>query len=141
MMEYDARVYGYVNGKPAYSADEFAYMARGFGAIENDEELLAYAEKVTSGWYDAGWKRTFTTFYLSDYALSRPRENLTRREFDRLKQLQKEAREAEERAEAEKQWKKVDTTYWADNSVEETYENKYGERKVVMVVGPHGDAC
>lgn len=37
--------YGYVNGQAVYSAEEFRYKARGFGAITNDEELLAYAQK------------------------------------------------------------------------------------------------
>jgi hypothetical protein len=31
--------------------------------------------------------------------------------------------------------------YFADNSVEEVWEDKDGKRKRVMVVAPHGDAC
>jgi len=137
----ERRVYGYVNGKAVYSADEFRYEARGFGAIENDEELLAFAEKVTGGWYDAGWKRTFITYYLSDYALSEPYASLTRSEFNRLKELQAEARAEEKRIEEAKEWKYVETIYWADNSEEEVWVNKYGEEKLIMVVGPHGDIC
>lgn len=134
-------IYGYVNGEAVYSAEEFRYKKRGFGAIENDDDLLAYAQKVTGGWYHAGWKRTFTTFYLSDYALSEPYASLTRAEFERLKQLQKAAQAEEKRAEEEKEWRYVTTTYWADNSIEEIWENKYGERKTVMIQAPHGDAC
>ena len=134
-------VYGYVNGKPTYSHDEYVFALRRFGAIENDADLLTFAEKVTFGWYDAGWKRTFTSFYLSDYALAEPRHSLTDKEFTRLLELQAEAKAEAERVEAAKQWQKIDTIYWADNSVEEIYEGKDGTRKAVMVVGPHGDAC
>ena len=135
------RVYGYVNGEAVYSAEEFKYKARGFGAIETDEELLAYAEKVTHGWYYAGHKRTFTTFYLSDYCLSEPCNRLTKVEFERLKELQKIAIAEHEMVEKEKAWKKVQTVHYADNSTEEIWENKYGERKTIMTVGPGGDAC
>lgn len=134
-------VYGYVNGKAVYSRDEFIFTARGFGAIETDEELLAYAEKVTSNWYNAGWHRTFATYYLGNYALDHPYCDLTTAEYNRLKELQKQVQDELKRADEAKEWKLVDTTYWADNSIEETYESKDGERKVVMVVGPHGDAC
>lgn len=40
-MKYDPNVYGYVNGKPTYSRDEFIFTVRGFGPIENDADLLA----------------------------------------------------------------------------------------------------
>lgn len=134
-------VYGYVNGKAVYSRDEFIFTERGFGAIESDEELLAYAEKVTSKWYNAGWHRTFDTYYLSNYALEHPYSDLTIAEFNRLKELQKQVQEELKIADEAKEWKLVDTIYWADNSVEEIYESKDGERKTEMVVGPHGDAC
>lgn len=94
-MKYDPNVYGYVNGKPTYSRDEFIFTVRSFGPIENDADLLAFAEKVTSRWYNAGWHQTFTTYYLSDYALSEPGRSLTVKEFNRLKELQQAAREAE----------------------------------------------
>ena len=71
-MKYDPNVYGYVNGKPTYSRDEFIFTVRGFGPIENDADLLAFAEKVTIRWYNAGWHQTFATYYLSDDALSAP---------------------------------------------------------------------
>lgn len=97
-MKYDPNVYGYVNGKPTYSRDEFIFTVRGFGPIENDADLLAFAEKVTSRWYNAGWHQTFATYYLSDYALSEPGRSLTVKEFNRLKELQQAAREAEKAA-------------------------------------------
>ena len=134
-------VYGYVNGKAVYSRDEFIFEKRGFGAIQNDTDLLAYAEKVSWGWQNAGWKRRFTEFYLSDYALSEPYASLTHAEFERLKELQAEARQKEKELEDAKEWRYVETIYWADNSEEEIWENKYGERKSVMTVGPHGDVC
>lgn len=85
----DDNVYGYVNGKPVYSRDEFIYTKRGFEEIESDTELINYAKKVTYDWSDAGHKRSFTSFYISDYALSEPYVSLTIREFKRLKELQK----------------------------------------------------
>ena len=81
--------YGYVNGEPVYSNEEFKYKKRGFEEITNDEELIKYAEKVTSGWSNAGHKHKFIDFYLSDYAMSEPYASLTYKEFNRLKELQK----------------------------------------------------
>lgn len=71
-MTYDPNVFGYVDGQPTYSRDEFIYKKRRRGPITDDAELVAFAEKVTSGWYNAGWRRTFTTYYLGDYALDEP---------------------------------------------------------------------
>ena len=93
-------VFGYVNGKAVYSRDEFIFTSRGFEEITSDAELLKYAEKVTYGWQDAGHKQTFAGFYLSDYALSEPYRSLTHKEFARLKELQKKAREEVEREQA-----------------------------------------
>lgn len=132
---------GWVNGKPCYTSEEFTYAKRGFGPIESDEELLAFAEKASHGWYNAGWHHTFTTYYLSDYALSEPRASLTRREFDRLKELQAAQIAAEKAADEARGWKLVETICWADNSVEEIWEDKNGERRSSMVTQPHGDAC
>ena len=96
----DPNVYGYVNGKAVYSRDEFIFTSRGFEEITSDAELLKYAEKVTYGWQDAGHKQTFAGFYISDYALSEPYRSLTHKEFARLKELQKKAREEVEREQA-----------------------------------------
>ena len=54
-MTHDPNVYGYVNGKPVFSRDEFIYESRRRGPIEDDTELIAFAEKATSGWHSAGW--------------------------------------------------------------------------------------
>lgn len=140
-MSYDPNVYGYVNGKAVYSRDEFIFEARRFGPIVSDEELIAYAEKVTHGWYDAGHQRSFIGYYLSDYALAEPRTSLTNAEFARLKELQAEARAAAKAADEAREWKKIGTYGYADNSVEEVWEDKDGNRKTVMIVAPHGDAC
>ena len=140
-MKYDANVYGYVNGKACYSRDEFIFTKRGFGAIATDAELLAYAEKVTSHWYNAGHRRTFTSFYLGDYALDEPKQSLTNAEYARLKELQAAARAEAKAADDAREWRKVDTVYWADNSVEEIWEDKDGNHKTVQTVGAHGDAC
>ena len=140
-MTYDPNVFGYVDGQPTYSRDEFIYKKRRRGPIADDAELVAFAEKVTSGWYNAGWRRTFTTYYLSDYALSEPGRSLTVKEFNRLKELQQAAREAEKAADDAREWKLHQTIYWADNSVEEIWIDKNGATKSIMTVGPHGDAC
>lgn len=66
-MTYDPNVFGYVDGQPTYSRDEFIYKKRRRGPITDDAELVAFAEKVTSGWYNAGWRRTFTTYYLGHF--------------------------------------------------------------------------
>ena len=140
-MKIDPNVYGYVNGQPVYSHEEFRYKARGFGAIESDEELIAYAEQVTHGWSSAGWKHSFTDFYLSDYALSEPYASLTHKEFARLKELQTEAIAEEKRKDEAREWKFKCRYYYADNSEEEVWVDKDGIEKTIMVVAPHGDAC
>lgn len=98
-------VYGWVNGEPVFNRDEFVFKARHRGAIEDDAELLAFAEKVTGHWYSSGWCRTFERFYLSDYALSEPRASLTLKEFNRLKELQQQARDAAKAADDAREWK------------------------------------
>lgn len=40
------KTYGYVNGKAVYSRDEFIFEKRGFGAIENDTDLLALLKRL-----------------------------------------------------------------------------------------------
>ena len=135
------KLYGTVGSHIVFSRNEFVYRHRGFGPIETDEELLKYAEKVTGGWYNAGWHRTFTTYWLGDYALDHPYYDLTSKEYARLKELQKEAQAAEKAADDAREWRKVDRICYADNSEEEIWEDKDGIRKTVMVVGPHGDAC
>lgn len=140
-MKFESNVYGYVNGQPTYSRDEFVYKARHLGPIENDAELIAYAEKVTHHWLNAGWHREFTSFYISDYALSEPRKSLTGNEFVRLKKLQRQAQEKEQEAERSRQWKQIGTYRYADNSVEEKFMDKDGNVKTVMAVAPHEDIC
>lgn len=134
-------VYGYVNGKKAYSRDEYIEMCRGFADLHGDDELLEYAQKVTHDWYNAGWHRTFTSYYLSDYALEEPYRSLKKHEFERLKELQAEARAAEKAADDAREWRFIQSCYYADNSVEEVWEDKDGNRKIVMTTAPHGDAC
>lgn len=140
-MTHDPNVYGYVNGKPVFSRDEFIYESRRRGPIEDDAELIAFAEKATSGWHSAGWSHSFIDFYLSDYALSEPFASLTLSEFGRLKELQQEAREAAKAADDARCWQLKETINWADNSVEEICEDKDGNIKRITVIGPHGDAC
>ena len=139
--KYDSDVYGYVNGRPTFSADEFTFTKRHRGPIHDDAELISFAEKVTSNWYNAGWHQTFATFYLGDYALSEPRASLTAKEFARLKELQQQARDAAKAADDAREWKLSETLYFADNSVEEIWIDKDGNTKRIMTVGPHGDAC
>ena len=84
--------YGYVNGKEAHSRDEFIFMSRGFEKITSDDELIKFAEKVTSNWYNAGHNHSFITYFLSDYALDEPKRSLTDKEYARLKELQQIAK-------------------------------------------------
>lgn len=140
-MMIESNIYGYVNGQPTYSRDEFVYKARHMGSIEDDAELIAYAEKVTWNWFNAGHSHSFTSFCLSDYALSEPRRSLTEKEFDRLKELQRRAQEKEQEAERARQWKHIGTYHYADNSVEEEFQDKDGNLKTVITVTPHGDIC
>ena len=46
-MTHNPNVYGYVNGKPVFSRDEFIFEHRKRGPIEDDAELIAFAEKAT----------------------------------------------------------------------------------------------
>lgn len=133
--------YGYVNGKPVDSRDEFIYAKRGRGPIEDDAELISFAEEATSGWHSAGWHHSFTSYYLGDYALDEPYTSLTKKEYSRLQELQSQARIAEKAADDAREWQLKSRTGWADNSVEEVFVDKNGIEKTVMVVAPHGDAC
>lgn len=108
-MTHNPNVYGYVNGKPVFSRDEFIFEHRKRGPIEDDAELIAFAEKATSGWHNAGWSHSFISFYLSDYALSEPFASLTLSEFRRLKELQQEAREAAKAADDARCWRLKET--------------------------------
>ena len=126
-------VYGYVNGAPVYSADEYVYAKRGFGAITSDDELVEYAKKVTYSWSNSGHRSSFATYHLSDYALAEPRQSLTKSEFDRLVELQKGLRDKRAQEEAAKSWKMIHTAYYADNSIEQVYEDVNGNRKTVTI--------
>lgn len=127
-------VYGYVNGNPVYSRDEFIYKSRGFEEITNDAELLDYAKKVTSNWYNAGHNRSFVTFYLSDFVGSSPKKDLTDKEFKRLVELQNIAKDEYEREMAKYNMHKYEGTplteeqvkMFLDKKVEDT-KQKWGE--------------
>ena len=140
-MSCDSNIYGYVDGQPTYSRDEFIYKKRHRGPITDDSELVTFAEKVTNGWHNAGWRRTFTSYYLSDYTFNEPLKSMTIKEYNRLKELQKKARAEADAAEAARCWQYIKTLHYADNSVEEVYKDKDGNIKHVMIVNPHGDTC
>lgn len=134
-------VYGYVNGKAVYSRHVFIYESRHRGPIEDDDELLAFAYKVTNGWSFVGRPHTFIRFYLGDYALSEPKASLTYKEYARLRQLQAEAIAREKAAEDDARgWTLQSRFNYADNSVEEIWVDKDGVKKIVTVVPPHGNA-
>ena len=84
-------IYGYVNGHAVNSRDDFICKSRRFNEIISDDELIKFAEKVTGHWYNAGHRRTFISYYLGDYALDEPQASLTKKEYGRLKELQKAA--------------------------------------------------
>ena len=130
------RVYGYYNNEACYSAEEYITKCRGFGRIEDDEQLLKFAEKVTSNWLNAGWRRTFETFYLDCYDV---KKHFLPDEFARLLELQEIARKKAKDADKAREWKLIGTYCYTDNSEEEVWEDKDGIRKTVMKVYPHGD--
>ena len=140
MREYDPNVYGYVNGEAVYSRDEWIFKCRGFGAIEDDNELIRF---VLSRPFNRSYGRykTLETIYISSYCLDEPVCSLTNSEIDRLKYLQAKAEEARRDWDESLNWKFLHRIYWADNSVEEVWINGLGEKKTVMTVGAHGDAC
>lgn len=131
-------IWGYFNGEPKYTEEDWIYSIRHHGACASDEELIALAEKISWHWSEAGWHQTFTTYYLDKYDFER---YFTRAERKRLHELQDEARAAEKAADEAREWRYVRTDYWADNSVEEVWVDKDGIEKIVMVEAPHGDAC
>lgn len=135
--EYDPNVYGYYNGKPCYSEQEYTYSCRRHGAFHDDAEMIAFIKKLPAN----GLKRPIEKCYFSDYCLEEPRKSLTRAEFNRLLYLQQKAIEAQEEFEESLNWRYVHTVYWADNSEEELWVNGLGEEKWVMSVHPHGDLC
>lgn len=132
--------WGYINGKPVYSRDEWIFTRRGFGAIETDEELLEFARKKSGNWYHAGWHRTFETYFLSDYVYEEPYASLTKAEFNRLIEMQRKSIEKKRLEEDAREWKLWETRYYADNSVEEIWKDKDGIEKTVMVKQPSGDS-
>lgn len=122
------------------SKDEFVKFKRGFEEFKSDEEMVKYLDE-RGVFYDGGWRREFIDFYISDYCLNPIYDYLTEEEVERLKAYQAKLIAEHEAAEAAKEWRKVETLYWADNSIEEVWEDKDGNRKTIMTVGPHGDAC
>ncbi|MEI3579668.1 MAG: hypothetical protein V8Q30_06695 [Acutalibacteraceae bacterium] len=141
-MKYDPNVYGYVNGKPTYSRDEFIFTVRSFGPIENDADLLAFAEKVTSRWYNAGWHQTFTTYYLSDYALSEPGLQPDR---EGVQQAEGAPAGGSRSREGSGRRPRVETSSDDLLGRQQRRGNLRSTRTVttksIMTVGPHGDAC
>lgn len=133
-----ANCYGYLNSEKVYGCDNWVYRCRGFGAITSDRRLMDYAKEVSHDWYDAGWHRTFETYYLDSYDFS---SKFTKAELARLKELKAEAIAKAKAADDAREWKYVKTIYWADNSEEELWVDKDGNEKLVMTVGPHGDLC
>ena len=96
---HDKTAYGYVNGKPVYSRDEFIFESRSSRykdytdvnlkeQITNNTELLKFAEKVTYGWQRHGHRQKFTHYFLT--TSEEPYNSLTLDEFNRLKQIQEE---------------------------------------------------
>lgn len=131
----------FYNTEKFETREEFIYRKRGFGEIQTDEELLAYAEKVSYGFQYAGHRHKFTEVYLSDYALERPYCELTDTEFQRLKDIQKRMIAEEKAADEARGWELIETRYWADNSVDQLWRAKDGGEKIVTIEHAHGDTC
>lgn len=127
-------IFGYVNGQPVFSRDEFIYKSRHRDAITSDAELIEFATKVTCNWSYAGHRHKFVNFYLSDYALSEPYASLTKKEFERLKELQKIAQDEYEAEQAKykyelyegRQMTESEVRMFLDRNVEKNKE-QWGE--------------
>lgn len=122
------------------SKDDYVKFKRGFESFCSLDEMVSYVEEKTH-FYHAGWRRTFLDYYISEYCLDPIYDHLTADEVKQLRGYQEQLRAAAKAADEAREWKKVDTYYYADNSVEDVWEDKDGNRKTVMTVGPHGDAC
>lgn len=79
-------VFGYVNGVPYYTREDYVYAKRGFVSFESDEAMIKYAKEITNNWYDGGANRTFTS-YCFTYGDA---HNFTEEEYKRLLYLQTE---------------------------------------------------
>lgn len=122
------------------SQDEFVIHSRGFEQFESDDQMIAWLEENGAFSY-AGHRRSFLDFYISDYSMDPIYGYLTKAEVKHLREVQKQKQAENDAAEAAREWKKVETCHYADNSVEEIWEDKDGNRKTIMTVSPHGDAC
>lgn len=142
MIDQQTNVYGYVNNKPVYNRTQYILKStHRTEEITDDEALIEYARKCTSNWYSAGHHHSFTSYYLGFYCLDEPMRSMTTNEYERLKVLQKEHREKLKREDEARMWRKINTIHWADNSIEEIWQDKDGIKKSVIVTQPHGDAC
>ena len=122
------------------SRTEYNKFRRGFDHFESVEHMVNYLD--ANGYFQqAGHKCSFLDFFLSDWDGARIHDLLTPEEFQQLKDYQQKLIAQFREAEKAREWKLVDTYYYADNSVEQIWEDKNGLRKTVMTVGPHGDVC
>lgn len=122
------------------SHDEAVIHKRGFERFESDDQMVAWLEEK-GAFQCAGHRRSFLNFYISNYCMDPIYDFLTNDEVKHLREVQKRKQAEKEAAEAAREWKKVETSYYADNSVEEIWEDKDGNQKTIMTVMPHGDVC
>lgn len=122
------------------SHDAYIKAKRSFERFPCMEKMVEYLREKTH-FQQAGWRHDFLDFYISDYSQDPIYDYITMEEGRQLREYQKELRAKADAAEAARGWRLVDTIYWADNSVEEIWEDKDGIRKSKTVVGPHGDLC
>lgn len=122
------------------SQEQLLIQRRGFEKFESDEQMLAWLEEK-GAFQQYGHKRRFIDFYISDYCLDRIYDYLTKAEVKHLRELQNRKRAEHKAAEDAREWRKVDTFHYADNSVEKIWIDKNGVRKTVTTVGPGGDVC
>lgn len=112
---------------------------RGFESFESDEALIAYCE-ANYLFSSFGRPTSFENADLSPH-WSDLVSHLTCPEIKRLKELQSALRKEKAEKEAKKNWKRVDTLYFMDNSIEEIWEDNKGNHKRIMATAPHGDIC
>lgn len=108
--------------------------------FESDDQMLQWLEEK-GAFSQYGHRRKFEDFYISDYCLDHIYDFLTKEEVEHLKVLQAEKIAQLKAADEERGWILIERVHYADNSVDEIWEDKDGNRKTICSVLPHGDVC
>ena len=75
------------------TTEEYVIKRRGFASFENAYEMMKWMEKKTCGFSQDGHKRSFTSYYISNYCGDKDYHLLTNSERELLKRYQGKLRE------------------------------------------------